>query len=286
MKVVCAPDSFKESMSAAEAAAAMTRGVRSVFPDAQCVEVPMADGGEGTTAALMAALEGQWRTVRTADALGRRIEARYGLTADGLAVIEVAESVGIGLVEPHVPHSRLPEVWNLPVSQFLAATGLPTGWGWLAFAHRGDIANLLLGGLGDALGTSLGAFGLGDPFEVFAALAGGKAVEEGPCRGRQGRGEIVELGGRPHGVVGRCAVVGHRRGRPEGPGVPHLQPVGRPDLAALHRPDGAVLDPAVAPAAVHGGRHRRRPAAAGARGRRRRVSDRLQVHGRGRARSC
>ena len=47
MKVVCAPDSFKESMSAAEAAAAMTRGVRSVFPDAQCVEVPMADGGEG-----------------------------------------------------------------------------------------------------------------------------------------------------------------------------------------------------------------------------------------------
>lgn len=60
----------------------------------------MADGGEGTTAALMAALEGQWRTVRTADALGRRIEARYGLTADGLAVIEVAESVGIGLVEP------------------------------------------------------------------------------------------------------------------------------------------------------------------------------------------
>lgn len=100
MKVVCAPDSFKESMSAAEAAAAMTRGVRSVFPDAQCVEVPMADGGEGTTAALMAALEGQWRTVRTADALGRRIEARYGLTADGLAVIEVAESVGIGLVEP------------------------------------------------------------------------------------------------------------------------------------------------------------------------------------------
>ena len=47
MKVVCAPDSFKESMSDAEAAAAMTRGVRSVFPDAQCVEVPMADGGEG-----------------------------------------------------------------------------------------------------------------------------------------------------------------------------------------------------------------------------------------------
>ena len=92
MRVVLAPDSFKESMTAADAAAAMARGVRSVHPDSECVEVPMADGGEGTTAALMAALEGQWRTVRTADALGRRIEARYGLTADGLAVIFVQDA--------------------------------------------------------------------------------------------------------------------------------------------------------------------------------------------------
>ncbi len=52
MKVVVAPDSFKESMTAAEAAAAISAGVRTVFPDAQCVEVPMADGGEGTTDAL------------------------------------------------------------------------------------------------------------------------------------------------------------------------------------------------------------------------------------------
>lgn len=64
---------------------------------------------------------------------------RFGLGA--LIVIFLA--YGVGLVEPHVPHSRLPEVWNLPVSQFLEATGLPTGWGWVAFAHRGDIANLL-----------------------------------------------------------------------------------------------------------------------------------------------
>ena len=100
MKVVCAPDSFKESMSAAEAAAAMTRGVRSVFPDAQCVEVPMADGGEGTTEALVDALGGEWREVATVDALGRPITARYGLAPDGLAVIEVAAAVGIGQIAP------------------------------------------------------------------------------------------------------------------------------------------------------------------------------------------
>lgn len=100
MRVVLAPDSFKESMTAAEAAAAMARGVRQVFPDAECIQVPMADGGEGTAEALVAALDGQWRTVSSRDALGRPIEAGYGLTRDGLAIIEVAAAVGIGLVDP------------------------------------------------------------------------------------------------------------------------------------------------------------------------------------------
>lgn len=100
MKVVIAPDSFKESMSAAEAAAAIARGVRSVVPGADCVLVPMADGGEGTTNALVAALGGAIRKVRTQDALGRPIEAEYGLTDDGLAIIEVAAAVGIEQVAP------------------------------------------------------------------------------------------------------------------------------------------------------------------------------------------
>lgn len=100
MRIVLAPDSFKESMSAAEAAAAMARGVQSVFPDAECVEVPMADGGEGTTEALVDALGGEWREVTTVDALGRAITARYGMAPDGLAVIEVAAAVGIGQIAP------------------------------------------------------------------------------------------------------------------------------------------------------------------------------------------
>lgn len=95
-----APDSFKESMSAAEAAAAMARGVRTVLPDAACVVVPMADGGEGTAAALVAARGGSWREVATRDAIGRAITARYGLLPDGVAVLEVAAAIGIGLVAP------------------------------------------------------------------------------------------------------------------------------------------------------------------------------------------
>jgi glycerate kinase len=100
MKVVLAPDSFKESMSASAAAAAMARGVRRVLPDAECVEVPMADGGEGTTDALVAALGGDLRRVAVRNALGRTVEATYGWTPDGLAVIEVAAAVGLGLIGP------------------------------------------------------------------------------------------------------------------------------------------------------------------------------------------
>ena len=99
MKFVLAPDSFKESMTAAEAVAAMERGVRSVFPDAVCVAAPMADGGEGTAEALVAALGGALVTAEVQDALGRTVRASYGfVAAEELAIIEVAAAAGIHLV--------------------------------------------------------------------------------------------------------------------------------------------------------------------------------------------
>ena len=64
MKIVLAPDSFKESMTATEAVAAMRAGVHAVIPDAECVGVPMADGGEGTVDAVVDALHGQHVEVR------------------------------------------------------------------------------------------------------------------------------------------------------------------------------------------------------------------------------
>ncbi|MFD1506233.1 glycerate kinase [Georgenia yuyongxinii] len=101
MKLVLAPDSFKESMTAQEAVEAMSRGVRAVFPDAELVAAPMADGGEGTTAALTAALGGELVTTAAHDALGRPITATYGyVAAEQLAVVEVAAAAGIDLVAP------------------------------------------------------------------------------------------------------------------------------------------------------------------------------------------
>ena len=99
MKFVLAPDSFKESMTAPEAVAAMKRGVLSVFPDADCVSVPMADGGEGTTEALADALGGVVVSAPVHDALGRPVQARYGyVETEHLAIIEIAAAAGIDLV--------------------------------------------------------------------------------------------------------------------------------------------------------------------------------------------
>jgi glycerate kinase len=99
LRVVVAPDSFKGSLSAVEAAAAMARGVRAVFPSAEVVEVPIADGGEGTAAALVRATGGALREQTVAGPLGDPVRASWGLLGDGrTAVIELASGSGLLLV--------------------------------------------------------------------------------------------------------------------------------------------------------------------------------------------
>ena len=100
MKFVLAPDSFKESMTSMEACLAMERGIKKVFEDAECIKVPMADGGEGTVDALVNATDGEFVEVEVTDPLGRRINARYGILGDGnTAVIEMAKASGIELIK-------------------------------------------------------------------------------------------------------------------------------------------------------------------------------------------
>jgi glycerate 2-kinase len=91
--VVCCPDSLKGVLSAGEAAAALALGVRAA--GAKAVELPLADGGEGTAEALAGALGGTWRTAPVRDALGRPIEARWLELPDGRAIVESAESIGL-----------------------------------------------------------------------------------------------------------------------------------------------------------------------------------------------
>lgn len=99
MKVVIAPDSFKESLSAQAVAAALAEGVRKAVPDAEIVTIPMADGGEGTVAAVLAAAGGELRSTQVAGPLGWEVTASWGWLADTrTAVIEMAEASGLHLV--------------------------------------------------------------------------------------------------------------------------------------------------------------------------------------------
>ncbi len=115
MKVICAPDKFKGSLTAVEAAAAMARGVRQAFPQAAIDLCPLADGGEGTVAAMVSATGGQWRETRVAGPRGQAVMAAWGLcktvntkgTGSGAeqassltAVIEMAAASGLALLPP------------------------------------------------------------------------------------------------------------------------------------------------------------------------------------------
>jgi glycerate 2-kinase len=101
MRVVIAPDKFKGSMTALEAAEAMARGLSRVDPNGEIELVPMADGGEGTVAALVAATGGSYRTVKATGPLGDPVDASFGLLGGGrTAVLEMASASGLGLVPP------------------------------------------------------------------------------------------------------------------------------------------------------------------------------------------
>ncbi len=103
MKIVIAPDSFKESLSAAAVAAALAEGLKRVLPLAEIVSVPMADGGEGFLEALTSVAGAGLVTVKVSNALGTAINARYGVLADqGTAIIEVAEVIGLA----HLPQEQ------------------------------------------------------------------------------------------------------------------------------------------------------------------------------------
>ena len=99
MKIVIAPDSFKGNLTSLQVAKAIEKGVQRVLPKANCVKVPMADGGEGTVQSLVDAMGGKFVYRKVSGPDGVVIRARYGLLADKrTAVIEMAEASGLPLI--------------------------------------------------------------------------------------------------------------------------------------------------------------------------------------------
>lgn len=98
-RVVCAPDSFKETLSAQAAASAMAVGVGRVDESIVCDQCPVADGGEGSLDALISATKGTIYRAIVTGPLGESIEARYGITGDQkTGVVELAEASGLTLI--------------------------------------------------------------------------------------------------------------------------------------------------------------------------------------------
>ena len=102
MKIVIAPDSFKESLSATAVAQAIARGVRDAIPSIKTVCLPMADGGEGTVEAVLGATNGERRSLTVQNANGNPIDASWAWLGDGVAVIEMAAAAGL----EHIPRGQ------------------------------------------------------------------------------------------------------------------------------------------------------------------------------------
>jgi glycerate kinase len=143
VKIIVAPNSFKGSISATQAAKAITQGVHDAFPAAEVVEIPIADGGEGTVEALVTARNGTYQWVNVEGPLGDPVLASYGVIDDGrTAVVELASASGYVLVTAAMRDPR-------KTSTF--------GFGQLLDAARKSGARSIIAGIGSSATNDGGA---------------------------------------------------------------------------------------------------------------------------------
>uniref|UniRef100_A4XS88 Glycerate kinase n=1 Tax=Ectopseudomonas mendocina (strain ymp) TaxID=399739 RepID=A4XS88_ECTM1 len=149
MKIVIAPDSFKESLSAPEVAAAIARGWQRVFPEAECLLRPMADGGEGTVDALLAAVGGERRECWVRGPMGEPVRAHWGWLGEGTAVIEMAAASGLHWVPREQRDARVASSFG---TGELIAEALQAGATRIILGLGGSATNDAGAGLLQALG--------------------------------------------------------------------------------------------------------------------------------------
>lgn len=158
MRIIIAPDSFKGSVSALGVANAVEQGFLRVFPDAQVFKVPMADGGEGTVEALVAATGGHILYEPVSGPLGEPVKAHWGILGDGrTAVIEMAAASGLPLVPKE---NRDPRITTSYGTGQLIKAALDRGLRKIIIGIGGSATNDAGSGMARALGAKfLGANG-------------------------------------------------------------------------------------------------------------------------------
>ena len=163
-KVLVAPNSFKGNMSATQAARAIADGVREVWPEAAVVEIPVADGGEGTAEALVAADHGSYRWVNVEGPLGDPVLASYGLIDGGrTAVMELASASGFSLVPDARRDIRRASTY---------------GFGQLLEAARNAGVDTIISGIGGSATNDAGA-GMAQALGVRLLDATGRELPRG-----------------------------------------------------------------------------------------------------------
>lgn len=172
MKFVLAPDSFKESMTAEQACQAMQRGILQVYPNAECIHVPMADGGEGTVDALIQALDGQKIECKVQGPLAhQQIDCYFGLIENGqTAIIEMAKANGIHLIKPNERNPLLTSTYG--TGQMILS----------ALQH--DVTKIMIG-LGGSVTNDAGA--------GMAQALGVKFLDENKCEIKVCSGNLTQI---------------------------------------------------------------------------------------------
>jgi glycerate 2-kinase len=151
MRIIVAPDSFKGSVSALGVAEAMERGIHAVFPAADVIKVPIADGGEGTVEALVAATAGRLMHTTVTGPMGVPLSALWGISGDGLtAFIEMASASGLPLVPKERRDPRIASTYG---TGELMKAALDAGLRRLVVGIGGSATNDGGSGMARALGV-------------------------------------------------------------------------------------------------------------------------------------
>ena len=180
MKIILAPDSFKGNLTSLQVATAFEKGIKRVLPNAKCVKVPMADGGEGTVQSLVDATQGKFIRKKVTGPAGHFVFARYGILADGeTAVIEMAEASGLPLVSGKQKNP-------------LTTTTYGTGELMLDAARRG--AKKIIIGVGGSA-TNDGGVGMAQALGVSFLNKSGNEIKEYGCGGMIDKIEKIDMKG-------------------------------------------------------------------------------------------
>ncbi len=169
MNIIVAPDSFKGSLTALQAADAIVQGIRDVAPEAEIVSIPLADGGEGTVESLVLATRGRFLTKKVAGPLGDPVEATFGVLGDDVTgVVEMAAAAGLGLIPREQRNPLLTTTYG--VGELILAA-LSAGCTRLIVGLGGSATNDGGAGMAQALGARLLSAGGGELPRGGAALA-------------------------------------------------------------------------------------------------------------------